>query len=216
MLLALAASASVHLWLAGAPSGATRATMPFPVHGIEVRLAAADRAVSRPEPEEVTPGPQRTERVPGEVGAQPATVPAARKFDARASVRPATSASPTPAPAPETPRAVQRASDPVYYAARDLDVYPVPLAPLQFRYPAHLSGERAGGEVLVRLLLDETGSVDEATVIAAQRAEPFDEYARAILAAARFSPGRRDGRAVKSQLTVRVSVEPAVHTDALR
>jgi TonB family protein len=188
--------------------------MPFPVHGIEVRLAAADRAVSRPEPEEVTPGPQRTERIPDEVGAQPATVPAARELDARASVRPATSAS--PAPALETPRAVQRASDPVYYSARDLDVYPAPLAPLQFRYPAHLSGERASGEVLVRLLLDETGSVDEATVIAAQRAEPFDEYARAILAAARFSPGRRDGRAVKSQLTVRVSVEPAAHTHTLR
>jgi protein TonB len=114
------------------------------------------------------------------------------------------------------PRPAVSPVDPVYYSARELDVYPTPLTPLRFEYPVHLAGAATRGEVLVKLMLDEAGIVDQAAVIAAEPPGHFDEQARATLAAARFSPGRREGRAVKSQVTVRVTFDPGVLAGALR
>ena len=211
ILLALLVSASMHLWFAGgAPSGAVRMTVPPPVQRLEVRLAPRATASDSVEPgragaylERVAPAPEAERAERAVIRSSPA-------------VEPGGGGRPTPSGSEAAAPAAPVLTDPVYYSARELDVYPMPLAPLHFDYPAHLRAARAGAGVLVRVLLDEAGAVEEATVIAAHPAGPFEEHARAALAAARFTPGRRDGKAVKSQLTVRVGFDSTARAGAPR
>ncbi|HEY7657685.1 MAG TPA: hypothetical protein VH881_12515 [Burkholderiales bacterium] len=94
--------------------------------------------------------------------------------------------------------------DPRYYLARELDSYPRPLSPLRFGRPADSSAE----EVLLEILVDERGVVQD--VISARPAERSraDEELRAMLAATPFLPARKDGRLVKSRLVLRVRLDP--------
>lgn len=102
-------------------------------------------------------------------------------------------------PAAETPT-LPPAPDPHYYPARDLDSYPRPLAPLRFDRPA---GSGAG-EVRLDILVDERGVVQD--VIFAGPTEPgrANEGLRSMLAATHFLPARKDGRAVKSRVTLSI------------
>jgi hypothetical protein len=88
------------------------------------------------------------------------------------------------------------APDPHYYAARDLDTYPWPLAPLPLE---HLAGVRSG-EVRLELLIDELGVVREVLSVGRARPDLEDEELRAALTAAQFVPARKDGRAVKARV----------------
>jgi protein TonB len=106
--------------------------------------------------------------------------------------------------------------DPVYYSARELDVYPLPLAPLTAAYPSHLLNAQVAGNVLVSVLVNEAGTVDRVTVVAGEPPGYFEEHAHATLASARFIPGRRDGKAVRSRVTVRVDFNPAAPASAIR
>ena len=92
------------------------------------------------------------------------------------------------------------ALDPRYYQAQDLDSYPRPLSPLRFGRPAGSGAE----EVLLEILVDERGIVQD--VILARPSQPgrLDEELRALLAATQFSPARKDGRAVRSRVTLSV------------
>jgi hypothetical protein len=81
--------------------------------------------------------------------------------------------------------------DPNYYDARDLDVYPRPVVALDL--------ERLdGGRYRFRLLIDEAGRVT------AVEGESAQQALRAALAATRFRPARRDGRAVKSRIEIEI------------
>jgi protein TonB len=92
-----------------------------------------------------------------------------------------------------------QASDPTYYSARDLDVYPRPVAPLELdRFAAD-----AAARMRFTLLIDEAGKVNE---IASVEPGPLQQALRTMLAATRFIPGRKDGRAVKSRVLLDVSV----------
>ena len=92
-------------------------------------------------------------------------------------------------PLPETP-------DPNFYAARDLDSYPAPLTTLRIDgFPG-----TGGGELRLEVLIDEHGIVREVNVTGAIRPGGAEEELRALLAATRFLPGVKDGRAVRSRI----------------
>jgi protein TonB len=107
-------------------------------------------------------------------------------------------------PVPEDPLPLL-APDPHYYSARDLDSYPWPLVPLQL---GALAGAR-GGEVRLELLIDEFGVVREIVFAERARHDQADAGLRALLAATPFVPARKDGRAVRSRVTLRLDLAHA-------
>jgi protein TonB len=107
------------------------------------------------------------------------------------------------------PLALPQAPDPTYYAARDLDVYPRPAAPLDLdRFARGVAGGVAA-RIRLALLIDEAGIVKEIAVIETEPPGRLQEELRSALAAARFFPGQKDGRAVKSRVLLSVSLDPA-------
>lgn len=115
-------------------------------------------------------------------------------------VKPASAAEPADAtPMPEQ-RPLPQASDPTYYAALNLDVYPKAQATLDLNL--RVAGARPG-EVRATVLIDETGVVNEVRDL--RGIEPHAEAelaARDLLLATRFTPARKDGRIVKAQVVV--------------
>jgi protein TonB len=104
------------------------------------------------------------------------------------------------APDPET---VSVPVDPAYYAARELDVYPVPLQPLRVQLVSQIQGW-----VRVLTLVDETGSVTQAEIFDSDPPEALDEAALAAVRASRFSPARKDGRTVRSRILLELAFMP--------
>jgi len=106
-----------------------------------------------------------------------------------------------------TALALPQVTDPTYYSAHDLDVYPQPVMPLDLDHLA--GGDAAGtGRFRLDLLIDESGVVDKIALIEADPPGPLQEALRAALMATRFEPGQRGGRAVKSRVVLRVSFQP--------
>lgn len=101
--------------------------------------------------------------------------------------------------------ALPQTPDPTYYLARDLDAYPRPAAPLELdRFAAE-----AATRLRFSLAIDESGSVREVTAIETQPGQRVQDEVRALLAATRFIPGRKDGRSVRSRVVLDVSVGAA-------
>lgn len=113
----------------------------------------------------------------------------------------------TKRPAPASSLALPQVPDPAVYTARDLDSYPRPLVPLD---AARLEDPAAGLSVSVRLelVIDEHGIVNEVALTGPGPAGALETELRAMLAAARFVPARKDGRAVKSRVQLSVSFNP--------
>ena len=112
---------------------------------------------------------------------------------------PATAVAPPGADAP----AVLRAPDPTYYPARELDAYPQPARPLA------LDGPAGAGSIRLLLLIDEHGVVNDVSLVEADAAGHLEETLRAALAATRFLPAQKDGRAVRSRIVLSVSFATA-------
>lgn len=89
-----------------------------------------------------------------------------------------------------------------YYLASELERQPTPQQPVEPENPAE-SGSREG-IVVLRLLINERGTVDEVTVVRAEPSGVFEKSALAAFGSARFSPGMLSGAAVKSQWLVEV------------
>jgi len=96
-------------------------------------------------------------------------------------------------------------SDPTYYPARQLDVYPRPLTPLKIDFPATATNARADGRLLVLLLIDEFGVVNEASIVEAEPQGYFEEATLDVFRAARFSPAQKAGKPVKSRALLQVN-----------
>jgi protein TonB len=145
---------------------------------------------------------------------RPGVPPPARAHAPAASGR----AAPAEAPAahPEQTIPPPPVADDTYYSVRELDVYPAPLAALAFGYPERMRHERVRGRVTLMLLIDATGTVNEATVLSADPPGYFEDAARAALAATRFAPARRNGRAVRSRVTIDVEYDPGMAAGAQR
>ena len=97
--------------------------------------------------------------------------------------------------------------DPVWYEARDLDLFPRPLDPVVPEYPTSAS-ESMSGELTLALRIDEYGTVQEAQVVKAEPPGYFEEAALTAFRSARFVPAQRNGRAVRSLIAVRVRMGP--------
>ena len=86
-------------------------------------------------------------------------------------------------------------SDPTYYGARSLDVYPRALGALD------LGALAASGKVRATVYIDESGIVNDVRAIQAANLDA-EQAARDLLMRARFSPAYKDGRVVKAQVVV--------------
>jgi protein TonB len=114
-----------------------------------------------------------------------------------------TSAPPMPSPGAGIEVPVIR--DPTYYPARQLDVYPQPVAMIQPKCPEPAVAQRINGRVQLLVLIDEFGLVNEASVTDAQPAGMFDDAAVQAFRAARFVPAQKQGNHVKSRVLLRVN-----------
>ena len=102
------------------------------------------------------------------------------------------------------PPALPQAPDLTVYTARDLDSYPKPLIPGEIeRIAVRATGFPPAGVRLV-LLIDEQGIVKDVALAGPETAVQRGAELRAALAATRFIPARRDGRAVRSRLNLSV------------
>ena len=100
--------------------------------------------------------------------------------------------------------ALPQAADPSYYTARDLDRYPAPLVPFRINRAA---GDGLG-EVRLEILIDEHGIVQDMIIAGPAAPARGEEGLRAALAATRFLPAQKDGRAVKSRIVLSVGYDP--------
>ena len=92
------------------------------------------------------------------------------------------------------------AAGPRYLPAEELDERPLIRSPVEPVFPP--DAPVASGRVVLRLLINEAGAVDEAAAVRAAPPGVFDAAAVEAFASARFTPGRKDGVAVKSALTL--------------
>lgn len=95
---------------------------------------------------------------------------------------------------------------PDYLGGSQLDPGPRPLDDIEPVFPAHAGQQQ--GSVVLRILVDEAGAVDNVAVVRSFPPGLFDRSAVDAFAAARFSPGRVLGVPVKSQITVEVEFTP--------
>ena len=109
----------------------------------------------------------------------------------------------TPLPAlPQTP-------DPTVYMARDLDSYPRPVFPLDIERIAERTAGLPPAGVRLELLIDEHGIVSDVTLAGSDSSVQRSAELRAALAATRFIPASRDGRAVRSRILLNIDFTAA-------
>jgi hypothetical protein len=187
--LALCASVAAHVWvLAVLPQG-QRATARASLT-IEARLVLPG-INAEPVAGNDSPDPSRLNPFSG---AQ--AVPVTRQNRA-----PAVTATRTPE---SGARALPQPVDPTWYGAHEIDSYPRALAPLQL-VPRAAGHGRDGARLLLWLRIDELGQLVE--VAAGEAGVPGEllDAARASLTAVRFTPARKDERAVKSRIQVSIA-----------
>jgi protein TonB len=196
LLVAGVLSSLLHLaLLLGLPVNPTGG-VPGVVSTIYARLEPA--ADNEPPAPEATLVPADTTAAPADAGEQKKTP------EAKAETRPEPQSATAPAASPSSGIEVPLIRDPTYYPAKQLDVYPQPLTPIRLNYPDAAAALRADGRVQVLLLIDEFGVVNEASVVEAQPAGYFEEATLAEFRATRFSPGKKQGHAVKSRVLLQV------------
>jgi hypothetical protein len=190
--MALAASVLVHWTLLSAPLDTPwRGVALYPGDApITVRLAPAPVPVpevpASPEPE--------ARRMPQQPGPRAGSAGQVRSK----------SSLPVAAQTETGLAALPQAADPSYYTARDLDRYPAPLVPFRI----NRAGGDGLGEIRLEILIDEHGIVQEMTIAGPAAPARAEEELRAALAATRFLPAQKDGRAVKSRIVLSVGYDP--------
>ena len=88
-----------------------------------------------------------------------------------------------------------------YYRTRELDVVPGIMTRTHPEFP---DMARVSGKVLIRLFIDERGTVEHVAILRAEPRGVFEASAQRAFLAARFTPGMKAGVPVKSQLTLQV------------
>ena len=98
-----------------------------------------------------------------------------------------------------------------YYRGTELTQRPRPLAQVSLSYP--VSSDPAdlarSGSIMLRLLIDDTGKVDQVLVEASDLPDVFQELAIQRFSQTRFSPGRIQEQAVRSQMRLEVTFQAA-------
>ena len=116
-----------------------------------------------------------------------------------------------PAPAASMPAARSQAEPglppaPAYLSGGRLDPGPRPLQDVEPAFPDEAGQQH--GIVVLRLLINEFGVVDQAAVVRSVPKGLFEKSALEAFTAARFSPGMVLGLPVKSQVTIEVEFAP--------
>lgn len=96
---------------------------------------------------------------------------------------------------------------PRYLRASELDSKPVPLASIEPAAPA--GAQNTTGRVIARVLINESGGVDAVRIESGEPAAVFDHAVKSAFGAARYRPGMKGGRSVKSQMLVEVTFHGA-------
>ena len=94
-----------------------------------------------------------------------------------------------------------------YYPVRELDVRPGISRNVEPEYPEAAAHRSLSGKVVIRLYIDEKGSVERVETLRADPPGYFERSAERAFRAARFTPGMKGGRAVKTQMTIEGSSE---------
>jgi protein TonB len=218
-MAALAVAVSLHgvLLLGNGPSGisTTPRSQSLVVRWIPAPAQQTLKAVEEPFASLSTTRPGRPENAPrstpklrpsvnGRIEGRARTSPAT---DTRAAADNAPAVAQTTTPASSAQPFAQALADaPDYLLAKLLSVGPRPLNDIEPAYPD--AADLRTGKVVLRLLIGETGHVDDVAVVRATPPGLFDASAIEAFSNARFSPGLAGGIAVKSQITVEVDFVP--------
>lgn len=100
-----------------------------------------------------------------------------------------------------------------YLRASELDTRPAPLASITPTTPA--AAAKTPGQVIARVLINEHGRVDAVQIVSSVPHAVFDEAVKSAFGKARYRPGARDGRPVKSQMLVEVIFHPEAQASDL-
>jgi protein TonB len=145
----------------------------------------------------------------------PAVLPSPRAAETAAAAAPARrEKEPVASHAPTTKAAEAAGSasptgmfpGPWYYPARYLHRRPSPLKPIWPDYPAE--HEKIRGRVVILLLINEEGTVDQHKIESAEPPGVFEESVRKAFTGAVYAPALITGYKVKSQLLAEVFFEP--------
>jgi TonB family protein len=91
---------------------------------------------------------------------------------------------------------------PRYFRASELDSKPFPLTAIEPAPPAGATGKT--GRVIARILINEAGGADAVRIESSAAGAVFDDAVKSAFGSARYSPGTKGGRNVKSQMLVEV------------
>jgi len=137
-------------------------------------------------------------------GASPAAGPKPLEVRLAASgARPEAGKPVLPSPKAAAARQSGQAEEPRYWRASELDAKPFPLTPIEPTAPAGAAAK--AGRVLARVLINESGRADAVRVELAEPQAVFDEAVKTAFGAARYRPGMKGGRNVKSQMLVEIT-----------
>lgn len=96
---------------------------------------------------------------------------------------------------------------PLYYKTSELDVRPGIMTRVEPEYPESAARRFLSGKVQIRLFINASGTVDRVAIVSAEPPGFFEQSAESAFRAARFSPGSKNGKAVRTQLTLEVSYD---------
>ncbi len=183
---------------------ATPAPLPLPAAEPPPLAAAVAEPSSRP------PAAERANKRPDKGAREPSPAASAALLHATAPPEPVAV---PPSPAAETapaPRAAAATPSlpaaPDYLLGARLDPGPRPLGDIEPVYPE--TAQLQEGSVVIRLLINEHGTVDNVAVVRAFPKGLFEQAAIDAFSRATFSPGFVLGTPVKSQMTVEVHFAP--------
>ena len=207
LMVAIALSLALHFVLLVCVSVRPTGSAPNVAAAIQARLERAT-----PEPAADSRAPPDALPIPAETAAvAPAKAVASLPLAPQPQVETETRPEPNPIDPPTYSSAIHfelpLIRDPTYYPAKQLDVYPLPLTEIKFDYPESAAAERIDGRLLMLLLIDEFGVVNEASVVEAHPEGYFEESALSVFRATRFSPAQKQGRPVKSRVLMHVRYE---------
>ena len=95
-----------------------------------------------------------------------------------------------------------------YLSARELDVLAQPVNEVDLVYPQMPYQMRVRGKVMLRILINERGGIDQVSVLDSEPRGTFEEAALTAVWALKFAPAKKGGRSVKSQKTIEVTFNP--------
>ncbi len=107
-------------------------------------------------------------------------------------------------PHPLTETGIALPIDPTWYPTRQLDRPPRGMNTITPEYPREARRRGIEGNVRLRLRIDEEGRVREAEALEGTPPGMFEAAALAAFESARYTPALRNGRAVRSEIEIRV------------